>query len=87
MWRIWLGLPFVIAGISLMGMGRKWLGLEAFWSGLALAVVGLVLCLSEARARKLARDIRQGKDRPGDYGDAHYTSGSSAADSSDAGDS
>jgi hypothetical protein len=87
MWRVWVGLPLVMLGVSAMGLGIKWLGRTWFYIGLASGVAGMLLCLTGDRFEKFMRDRRRDKDRPGDYGDAHYTSGESASfsDSSDAG--
>jgi hypothetical protein len=87
MWRVWIGLVLVMFGVSAMGLGKKWLGDTWIYIGLASGVIGLLLCLAGDRFDEYMRERRRGKEKAGDYGDAHYTSGQSASfsDSPDAG--
>ncbi len=79
-----LGIFFFTVGVTLGTLGYRWLGLVWFWIGVGSTTVGLLLVLNAVRERKLLDEIRKGEG-PGDYGDRHYYSGASAADSIDVG--
>lgn len=79
-----VGIILFAVGVALGTLGYRWLGLVWFWIGVSSMAVGLLLVLNAVRERKLLDEIRKGEG-PGDYGDRHYYSGASAADSIDTG--
>ena len=81
-----VGVLLFAVGIALGTLGYRWLGLTWFWIALLSVTVGLLLVLNAVRERKLFDEMRKGEG-PGDFGDRHYYSGASAADSIDVGSS
>ncbi|MBI3530564.1 MAG: hypothetical protein HY067_21670 [Betaproteobacteria bacterium] len=79
-----IGILLFAVGVTVGTLGYRWLGLVWFWIGALSLTVGLLLVLNAVRERKLLDEMRKGEG-PGDFGDRHYYSGSSAADSIDVG--
>lgn len=79
-----IGLLLSAIGIGTATLSYRLLGLTWFWIGAGCLFLGLLLILNEIRHRKLERELRNG-GALGDYGDRHYSSGSSSSDFPDGG--